>query len=154
MKAQVGSFNQEKALVGAFSVIVQLHRLIDLPHYQISNMYLWSKLQWCSALSFRLQAANCLGHLMLESPDLWQDLERFPRCFTLQRHNRFQHHDHHMIYICGILLFTYTLHSYLLFYVFFNIYFVFKSQRHSLRVCVFISQEKISTLPQACKALL
>ena len=25
-------FNQEKALVGAFSVIVQLHRLIDLRH--------------------------------------------------------------------------------------------------------------------------
>ena len=30
MKALVGAFNQEKALVGAFSVIVQLHRLIDL----------------------------------------------------------------------------------------------------------------------------
>ena len=30
VKAQVGAFNQEKALVGAFSVIVQLHRLIDL----------------------------------------------------------------------------------------------------------------------------
>ena len=29
----VGAFNQEKALVGAFSVIVQLHRLIDLRHY-------------------------------------------------------------------------------------------------------------------------
>ena len=28
MKAVVGAFNQEKALVGAFSVIVQLHRLI------------------------------------------------------------------------------------------------------------------------------
>ena len=28
MKAVVGTFNQEKALVGAFSVIVQLHRLI------------------------------------------------------------------------------------------------------------------------------
>ena len=28
MKALVGAFNQEKALVGAFSVIVQLHRLI------------------------------------------------------------------------------------------------------------------------------
>ena len=27
MKALVGAFNQEKALVGAFSVIVQLHRL-------------------------------------------------------------------------------------------------------------------------------
>ena len=34
MKALVGAFNQEKALVGAFSVIVQLHRLIDLRHYQ------------------------------------------------------------------------------------------------------------------------
>ena len=28
MKALVGAFNQEKALVGAFSVIVQLHRSI------------------------------------------------------------------------------------------------------------------------------
>ena len=28
MKALVGAFNQEKALAGAFSVIVQLHRLI------------------------------------------------------------------------------------------------------------------------------
>ena len=32
MKALVGAFNQEKALVGAFSVIVQLHRLTDLLH--------------------------------------------------------------------------------------------------------------------------
>ena len=29
----VAAFNQEKALVGAFSEIVQLHRLIDLRHY-------------------------------------------------------------------------------------------------------------------------
>ena len=28
-----GAFNQEEALIGAFSVIVQLHRLIDLRHY-------------------------------------------------------------------------------------------------------------------------
>ena len=34
MKALVGAFNQEKALVGAFSVIVQLQRLIDLRHYK------------------------------------------------------------------------------------------------------------------------
>ena len=34
VKALVGAFNQEKALVGAFSVIVQLH-LIDLRHYLI-----------------------------------------------------------------------------------------------------------------------
>ena len=33
VKALVGAFNQGKALVGAFSVIVQLHRLIDLQHY-------------------------------------------------------------------------------------------------------------------------
>ena len=32
VKALVGALNQEKALVGAFSVIVQLHRLIDLRH--------------------------------------------------------------------------------------------------------------------------
>ena len=35
MNTLVGAFNQEKALVGAFSVIVQLHRLIDLRHYNI-----------------------------------------------------------------------------------------------------------------------
>ena len=33
MKALVGAFNQEKALVGAFSMIIQLHRLNDLRHY-------------------------------------------------------------------------------------------------------------------------
>ena len=37
MKALVGAFNQKKALVGAFSVIVQLHRLIDLRHYFIPS---------------------------------------------------------------------------------------------------------------------
>ena len=37
MKAVVAAFNQEKALVGAFSVIIQLHRLIDLRHYLINN---------------------------------------------------------------------------------------------------------------------
>ena len=37
MKALVGTFNQEKALVGAFSVIVQLHRLIDLGHYKLPS---------------------------------------------------------------------------------------------------------------------
>ena len=37
MKALVDTFNQEKALVGAFSVIVQLHRLIDLRHYSPLN---------------------------------------------------------------------------------------------------------------------
>ena len=33
MKVLVGAFNQEKVLVGAFSMTVQLHRLIDLWHY-------------------------------------------------------------------------------------------------------------------------
>ena len=37
MKAVVAVFNQEKALVGAFSVIVQLHQLTDLQHYLISS---------------------------------------------------------------------------------------------------------------------
>ena len=35
MKALVGAFNQEKALEGAFSVTVQLNRLIDLRHYHL-----------------------------------------------------------------------------------------------------------------------
>ena len=43
MKAVVAAFNQEKALVGAFSVIVQLHRLIDLRHYSLPTWwFLWS----------------------------------------------------------------------------------------------------------------
>ena len=33
MTVLVGAFNQEKALVGAFSVIVQLNRWIGLQHY-------------------------------------------------------------------------------------------------------------------------
>ena len=49
VKALVGPFNQEKALVGAFSMIV-LHRLIDLRHYfylsndhaqHLTAAYLW-----------------------------------------------------------------------------------------------------------------
>ena len=32
VKVLVGAFNQEKALVGAFSMIVQLYRSIDLRH--------------------------------------------------------------------------------------------------------------------------
>ena len=43
MKVLVGAFNQEKALVGAFSVIVQLHRLIDLRHYRHST---YSDILW------------------------------------------------------------------------------------------------------------
>jgi len=35
VKVLVGALNQEKALVGAFSVIVQIYRLIDLRHYII-----------------------------------------------------------------------------------------------------------------------
>ena len=35
VKALIGAFNQETALVGAFSVNVQLHRLTDLRHYCI-----------------------------------------------------------------------------------------------------------------------
>ena len=38
VKAVVAAFNQEKALVGAFSVIVQLHRLIDLRHYSCTML--------------------------------------------------------------------------------------------------------------------
>ena len=37
MKTLVGTFDQEKALVGAFSVIVQLHRLTDLRHYTVQR---------------------------------------------------------------------------------------------------------------------
>ena len=36
MKAVVAAVNQEKALVGDFSVIVQLHRWIDLRHYSLA----------------------------------------------------------------------------------------------------------------------
>ena len=55
MKALVGAFNQEKALVGAFSVIVQLHRLIDLRHYNVTKtrviamIYIDSDITWIFA---------------------------------------------------------------------------------------------------------
>ena len=39
VKAVVAAFNQEKALVGAFSEIVQLHRLIEV----------WAGTQWTSS---------------------------------------------------------------------------------------------------------
>ena len=39
MKAVVAAFNQERALVGAFSVIVQLHRLIDLRHSSAASAF-------------------------------------------------------------------------------------------------------------------
>ena len=53
MKELVGAFNKEKALVGAFSVIVQLHRLIVYitnPHAAVSavaavaavNVWTWT----------------------------------------------------------------------------------------------------------------
>ena len=51
MKALVGAFNKEKALVGAFSVIVQLHHLIDLRHWfspRPSPCRLWAA-AWCRA---------------------------------------------------------------------------------------------------------
>ena len=45
MKALVGAFNQEKALVGAFSMIVRLLR-IDLRHYSLAtDMRTWHTLQ-------------------------------------------------------------------------------------------------------------
>ena len=51
MKALVGAFNQEKALVGAFSVIIQLHRLIV---YSTNSEY-------------EAQASK----LMVSTPDVW-----------------------------------------------------------------------------------
>ena len=46
MKALVGAFNQEKALVGAFSVIVQIHRLTDLRHYLSPSPRLVARVSW------------------------------------------------------------------------------------------------------------
>ena len=54
MKALVGAFNQEKALVGAFSLIVQLHRLIDLRHYIFYN-YLWCSVPRVSSVRWLLK---------------------------------------------------------------------------------------------------
>ena len=47
MKALVGAFNQEKALVGAFSVIVQLHRLI----VNRSSLYVIDKMMLLTMIS-------------------------------------------------------------------------------------------------------
>ena len=69
MKAVVAAFNQEKALVGAFSVIVQLYRLIDLRHYNEvmprfldMHMYVTSALQRTDMKAVGLQLALDLLH--------------------------------------------------------------------------------------------
>ena len=43
MKVVIAAFNQEKALVGAFSVIVQLHRLIVYTALVIIRIWAMSK---------------------------------------------------------------------------------------------------------------
>ena len=42
MKVLVGAFNQEKALVGAFSMIVQLHRFIIYTAPSTTPTWTWS----------------------------------------------------------------------------------------------------------------
>ena len=65
MKAVVATFNQEKALVGAFSVIVQLHR--SIVYTALAKMAL------CKTLS---QSAQCtitvspVSQLALQEPDV------------------------------------------------------------------------------------
>ena len=54
MKAVVAAFNQEKALVGAFSVIVQLHRLIDLRHYPVVELRMLGIVFICVAARYHL----------------------------------------------------------------------------------------------------
>ena len=60
----------EKALVGAFSVIVQLHRLIDLRHYNFVNndwgslatgslLGLLSPVLCSNVVTVRILASNC-----------------------------------------------------------------------------------------------
>ena len=54
MKALVGAFNQEKALVGAFFVIVQLHRLIVYStSLVINDQILTSVVSFCLAFTTR-----------------------------------------------------------------------------------------------------
>ena len=70
MKAIVGAFNKEEALVGAFSVIVQLHRLIvystdeDVGHHYIRPPGHWDTgTLWAAAVAFkprpRVRVTNC-----------------------------------------------------------------------------------------------
>ena len=51
MKAVVAAFNQEKALVGAFSVIVQLHRLIVYSTTALSKVEAEDVLTLCRCVS-------------------------------------------------------------------------------------------------------
>ena len=69
MKAVVAAFNQEKALVGDFSVIVQLHRLIDLRHYWTGRLEpgpgrrLDGEAGHCSTVAGVMEAADhCYTH--------------------------------------------------------------------------------------------
>ena len=58
MKALVGAFNQEKALVGAFSVIVQLHRLTFAALLYSLAADPTPHTPDCTALAYYLEDAN------------------------------------------------------------------------------------------------
>ena len=62
MKALVGAFNQEKALVGAFSVIVQLHRLIDLRLYILHSGSAPARLRHNCQVISNLESASTSQH--------------------------------------------------------------------------------------------
>ena len=81
MKVVVAVFNQEKALVGAYSVIIQLHRLIDLRHYSVESTAMVSpdeegvvvvgggaggrRLQLLQLLDHKLGLNNQISHFMV-----------------------------------------------------------------------------------------
>ena len=80
MKAVVATFNQEKALVGAFSVIVQLHRLIIYS----TNAHIYLRTQApglvggddhvggdeeCSVLSWRNNIVSLVPHPLVHPLD-------------------------------------------------------------------------------------
>ena len=75
MKAVVAAFNQEKALVGAFSVIVQIHRLIVIVvivdtfshYYQVS---LPEEVGDMSSLMELDVSCNEIAHLPVQIGDL------------------------------------------------------------------------------------
>ena len=75
MKALVVAFNQEKALVGAFSVIVQLHQLTRIQQYRPSVYHSYLIVQHEGAAAVALARVAAAVSVARAEEDLGDGLE-------------------------------------------------------------------------------
>ena len=73
MKALLGAFNQEKALVGAFSVIVQFHRLIVYSNIQHRTAFFLPLLSRMKAMKSLISLEEFKG---LSEEDMVKEVEK------------------------------------------------------------------------------